>query len=126
MIFKESCFGFADNSGARKALCIKVVRKPIGYPGALLIVTLKKAVPKKFRSKKKHLKKGEIHRVLLGSVSKSLYRKSGYYSAGPCNYAIMLRKDNIYLPFGNRIKKPLFLDVRNSSLRIATIAPNLF
>jgi len=126
MIFKETSIGFGDNSGAKRALCIKVLSKPIGYPGAILIVTLKHAVPKKFRSKKKNLKKGEIHRVLLASVSKSLYRKSGYYLAGPCNYAIMLRKDNISLPFGNRIKRPLFLDVRHSSSRIGIIAPNLY
>jgi large subunit ribosomal protein L14 len=126
MVFKETLLGVADNSGAKLALCIKVLGKPIGYPGAILIVTLKHAVAKKFRSKKKNLKRGEIHKVLLGSVCKSLYRKSGYYLAGPCNYVIILRKDNIFLPFGNRIKRPLFNDIRRTSVRIATIAPNLF
>jgi large subunit ribosomal protein L14 len=126
MVFKETRLGVADNSGARSALCIKVLNKPIGYPGALLIVTLKHTVPKKFRSKKKNLKRGEIHRVLLGSVASPVYRKSGYYLSGPCNYIIVLRKDNIYLPFGNRITRPLFKDVRRASIRIATIAPNLY
>jgi large subunit ribosomal protein L14 len=126
MVFKETKLCVADNSGARSILCIKVLNKPVGYPGAFLIVTLKRTVPKKFRSKKKNLKKGEIHKVLLASVSKTLYRKTGYYLGGPCNYAIILRKDNMFLPFGNRITRPLFKDVRQASIRIATIAPNLY
>jgi len=87
---------------------------------------LNKRYQKSFVTKKKIIKKGEIHKVLVGSVKKVIYRKSGYFIKGPFNLGIILRKDNSSLPFGNRIKLALFSDVRKASSRIALIAPNIY
>jgi len=57
MLFKESVINIIDNSGAKKILCIKVINKPIAYPGAIIIGSIKQAIPKKFRNKKKNNKK---------------------------------------------------------------------
>jgi large subunit ribosomal protein L14 len=126
LIFKESLLHIADNSGAKRVLCIKVLNKPIGYPGVILISAIKYAIPKKFRNKKKVIKKGEIHKVLLASTKRFIFRKTGYFLKGPLNLGIILRKDNLSLPFGNRIKHPLFLNIRKVSSRIASIAPNIY
>jgi len=55
-----------DNSGAKVAQSICVLgQKKIGYPGSIIVTTLKKAIPKKFKKKKKLLRRGEIHKILL-------------------------------------------------------------
>jgi len=54
MIFKESIISIIDNSGCKRVQCIKVLgQDATGYPGSILVVTIKKAIPKKFRKKKK-------------------------------------------------------------------------
>jgi len=126
MIFKETKLRVADNSGAKKVLCIKVL-SPKGVPGALLITTIKRAVPKKSRSKKKNLKKGEIHKALLVSTKKGLYRKSGLFITARENFVIILRKEHgALVPYGNRILRSLYQEVRKFSSRIAMMAPHLY
>jgi large subunit ribosomal protein L14 len=124
MILKGTQLRLYDNSGAKKVKAILVPHN-VGKPGSILVVTIKFAIAKKFRSKKKNLKKGEIHKVLLVSTSKGVKRLTGTYLNGPANACIMLRKENISLPYANRIKRPLFREIRKST-KIAALAPNLF
>jgi len=80
LIFQETKLKTIDNSGAKEVQCIKVLNKEnIGYPGDVLVVTIKYAIPKKFRSKRKNLKHGEIHKVLLAYTKKGIYRKTGLF-----------------------------------------------
>jgi len=58
MIVKETKLPVIDNSGAKQVLCITVLTnetgpKHVGYANSILITTIKRAVAKKFRSKKK-------------------------------------------------------------------------
>lgn len=124
MIFQESCLPVIDNSGAKRILCIKVLGNTRGIPGSLLITTIKRAVHKKVK-KKKIIKKGEIHRALLVSCRKGLARKTGHHIRGHINGALILRRDNISLPFGNRIRCPIFRDIRSSFSKIIVMCPNL-
>jgi large subunit ribosomal protein L14 len=124
MILKGTHLRLYDNSGAKDVKTI-LVPNNVAKPGAILVVTIKFAVAKKFRSKKKNLKKGEIHKVLLVSTTKEITRLTGTYLTGPANACIMLRKENLSLPYANRIKRPLFREIRNST-KIASLAPNLF
>jgi len=124
MVFKETKLTVVDNSGARKVLCIKVLRGSVGYPGAILVGVIKKAITKKFRSARRLLKKGEIHKLLLVSVRKELFRKTGTYISGPANLVVLLHKG--LEPLGTRIKMPLLKEVRKTSSKIAMMAPNLY
>jgi len=124
MIFQESQLSVLDNSGAKRVLCIKVLRHIRGYVGALLITTIKRAIHKKVR-KKKTIKKGEIYRVLLVSCRKGFVRKTGHSLGGYANSVIVLRRDNISLPFGNRVRGPIFKEVRRSFSKIILFSPNL-
>lgn len=127
MIFKESKLTVIDNSGAKRALCICVLgQSKIAYPGSILVTTIKKAIPKKFKKKKKIIKRGEIHKLLLCFTRKGLERLTGHYINGPYNAAIVLRKENLTLPFANRIKMPVFLNVRVVSPKVLMMAPNFY
>jgi large subunit ribosomal protein L14 len=127
LIFQETKLKTIDNSGAKKVQCIKVLnKKNIGYPGDILVTTIKYAVSKKFRSKRKSLRNGEIHKVLLAYTKKGVYRKTGLFLCAPDNKVIILRKENPTLPFANRIKVPIFYECRKASAKIFLIAPDIF
>jgi len=124
MIFQESLLSVLDNSGAKRVLCIKVLGYKKKHSGSLLVTTVKRAIHKHVR-KKKTIKKGEIHRVLLVSCRKGFVRKTGQSVGGFANMVIMLRRDNISLPFGNRVRGPIFREVRRSFSKIITMCPNM-
>jgi large subunit ribosomal protein L14 len=131
MIFKETRLSVIDNSGAKQVLCIKVLTnetgsKHVGYANSILITTIKHAVAKKFRSKKKNLCHGEIYKVLLAVTMYKKQRKTGQYLTGPRNGCILLRTENPYLPFGNRIKKSISYENRKYSSRIVIMAPDVY
>jgi len=131
MIYKESILHVIDNSGAKKVLCIRVLNgnplHGVGYTGCRCVVTVKRAVPKKFKKKRKVIKKGEIHRVLLLSSRKSLMRKTGHRIGGFGNFAVVLRRDYPTLPFANRLRGPIFREVRTDIYsKIAMMCTNLF
>jgi len=128
MIFKESRLSILDNSGVKEALCIRVLTNnpSFGIPGMQLTVTIKKAIPKKFRKKRKVIKKGEIHRLLLVSSRKGVMRLSGHQVIGIANHGVMLRKDNPTLPFGNRLRGVIFREVRDSFGKLLLMAANIY
>jgi large subunit ribosomal protein L14 len=126
VIFKETVLESADNSGVKKCLCIKVLGHR-GIPGRLLIVTLKKIVKRKFRSKKKYLRKGEIHKALPVCTSKGFYRKSGFKISASSNSVVILRKEHGSLvPYATRIKKGIFREIRTSTSRVLSMAPYIY
>jgi len=53
-------------------------------------------------------------------------RRTGQYITGPCNGCILLRAENPYLPFGNRIKKSISYETRKYSSRIVIMAPDVY
>ena len=74
MIQTETVLGVADNSGARKVLCIKVLggsRKRYAQIGDVIKVTIKDAIP---RGK---VKKGEIHKAVIVRTAKEVFRPDG-------------------------------------------------
>lgn len=127
MIIKESFVGVVDNSGAKRAQCICVLgHSKVAKAGALIVTSIKKAVPKRFKKKKKVIKRGEVHRLLLCTTKFGESRLTGHFVRGPFNTAVVLRKDNITLPFANRIKSPVFFRVRAASDKVTSMAPNVY
>jgi len=127
MIFKESYVAIIDNSGAKQVQCINVLGQgKIAYPGFTLVTTIKEAIPKKFKKKKKIIKRGEIHKILLCASKKGVARATGTYLTAPSNTGVVLRKENITLPFANRLKRIVFLEVRTASSKVMSMAPNIY
>lgn len=126
MIQKETGIPCIDNSGAKRVKCIKVLRNLYGYPGDILVVTIKRVVTRRFRSKKKMLKKGEIHKVLLAFSKFGVRRKVGSFVKAAANAIIMLRKENFTLPYANRLKFGIFFEARNLSTKIVILSPNVY
>jgi|YelNatPaOPRAMG01_1025707.scaffolds.fasta_scaffold364709_1 large subunit ribosomal protein L14 len=124
MISQETKFPIVDNSGAKRVLCIKVLRQKIGYPGSICVVTVKKAKLRKTK-RKKQIKKGDIVKALVLSTKHGLYRGRGYRIYGGANYGLILKRDNSSLPFGNRVKRPVFYEVRSTFSKILVMAPSV-
>jgi large subunit ribosomal protein L14 len=104
MIYVQTKLNVADNSGALKVKCIKVLNnKFIGSIGDLLLVSLKKINPKK-KLLKSSLQKGVIVRM-----RRKLKRNGGYISID--ENAIVILNNNL-LPMGTRILGPILRELR--------------
>lgn len=110
---------FADNSGALKAECIKVLRKKknVGTIGDIIIVAIKKAYAR--RKVRKH----DVQRAVIVRTKKKILRKETGSSISFNKNAIVLidKKNN---PLGNRIKGPVCKELRAKKfMKIVSLAP---
>jgi len=105
MIYHHTYLKVTDNSGALIAQCIKTLRNTSkAKVGDIIIVVLKKIIPKK------KVKKGEIHRALVIRTKQQYSRYSGAYIKFAENSIILLNKKN--LPIGTRIFGPVYKELR--------------
>ena len=98
MIQAETVLGVADNSGARKVLCIKVLggsRKRYAQIGDVIKVTVKDAIP---RGK---VKKGDVYHALVVRTKHGVRRPDGSLIRFDGNAAVLL--DNKREPIGTRV-----------------------
>lgn len=130
MIFKETRVPILDNSGVKEALCIRVLggnpKHNAAFVGDIVVCTIKRVVPKKFKKKRKVLKKGDIQRVLLATTRKGIIRITGHKLRSVLNAVILLRKENPTMPFGNRLKCSVWREIRNTFTKIMIMANNLY
>ena len=104
MIYILTKLNVADNSGAKKVKCIKILNKKlVGSIGDLILVSLKKINPKK------KLLKGTLHRGVIVRINKKIKRDVGYISIND-NAIVILNKNG--LPIGTRILGPIFRELR--------------
>ena len=78
MIQMQSNLGVADNSGARRVQCIKVLGgtgRKIASIGDVIVVSVKEAIPRG------RVKKGDIHRAVIVRTAKEIHRNAGARSA---------------------------------------------
>ncbi|MFH1018460.1 MAG: 50S ribosomal protein L14, partial [Pseudomonadota bacterium] len=76
MIHQQTRLGVADNSGARKVMCIKVLggtRRRTASVGDVIVVTVKEAIPNA------KVKKGEVKRAVIVRTKSEIARKDGSY-----------------------------------------------
>ena len=107
MIQSESRLSVADNSGAKKILCIRVLGgsgKRYARVGDIIVVTVKEAIP---NSK---VKKGEIHKAVVVRTSKEYRRPDGSYIRFGENAAVLI--NNQKEPIGTRIFGPVARELR--------------
>ena len=121
MIQAETVLNVADNSGARKVLCIKVLggsKRRYAQIGDVIKVTVKDAIP---RGK---VKKGEICNALVVRTKKGVRRSDGSLIRFDGNAAVLL--DNKREPLGTRVFGPVTRELRAGNyLKIISLAPEV-
>lgn len=108
MIQMESVLDVADNSGAKRVLCVKVLggskRKTAGI-GDIIVVSIQDAIP---RGK---VKKGDVHKAVIVRQKFGLKRDDGSVIRFDTNAAVLINKDKE--PIGTRIFGPVTRELRN-------------
>jgi large subunit ribosomal protein L14 len=121
MIQTESYLDVADNSGARRVMCIKVLggsHRRYARVGDIIKVTVKEAIP---RGK---VKKGQVMSAVVVRTKKGLRRQDGSLIKFDDNAAVLLNASNA--PVGTRIFGPVTRELRTEKfMRIISLAPEV-
>jgi len=121
MIQTQTILDVADNSGAKKLMCIKVLggsKRKYASLGDIIIVSVKEAIP---NSK---VKKGDVARAVIVRTAKEVPRADGSYIRFDGNSAVLINKDNE--PIGTRIFGPVARELRAKRfMKIISLAPEV-
>lgn len=121
MIQMQSNLGVADNSGARRVMCIKVLggsKRRTASIGDVIVVSVKDAIP---RGK---VKKGEVLRAVIVRTAKDIRRADGTVIRFDGNAAVLINKQGE--PIGTRIFGPVTRELRGKFMKIISLAPEVF
>lgn len=121
MIQMQSTMNVADNSGAKKLVCIKVLggsKRKYATIGDVITVSIREAMP---NSK---VKKGEIARAVVVRTAKEIARPDGSYIRFDTNSAVLVNAQNE--PIGTRIFGPVARELRAKRfMKIVSLAPEV-
>lgn len=121
MIQQQTMLVISDNSGARRAMCIKVLggtRRRYGSVGDIIVVAIKDAIPGA------QVKKGGVERAVIVRTRKEVRRKDGSYIRFDQNAAVIINKDKE--PKGTRIFGPVARELREKEfMKIVSLAPEV-
>ena len=121
MIQTETVLEVADNSGARKVACIRVLggsRRRYASVGDLIVVSVKDAIPNA------RVKKGEVAKAVIVRTKKEISRPDGSYIRFDTNSAVLI--DNAREPIGTRIFGPVARELRAKKfMKIVSLAPEV-
>ena len=121
MIQTESYLEVADNSGARRVMCIRVLggsKRRYARVGDIIKVTVKEAIP---RGK---VKKGQVMRAVVVRTRKGVRRPDGSLIKFDENAAVLL--NNSDAPIGTRILGPVTRELRGEKfMKIISLAPEV-
>lgn len=121
MVQTTTTLDVADNSGAKKLMCIRVLggtRRKYASLGDVIIVSVKEAMA---NSK---VKKGEVARAVIVRTKKEVSRQDGSYIRFDSNSAVLVDKDNE--PIGTRIFGPVARELRAKRfMKIISLAPEV-
>lgn len=118
MIQMQSMLNVADNSGAKKVMCIKVLggsHHMIADLGDVIVVSVKEAIPNG------KVKKGEVHRALIVRTKNGVNRADGSNIKFDGNAVVLLNKQDE--PIGTRVFGPVARELRAKKfLKIVSLA----
>jgi large subunit ribosomal protein L14 len=121
MIQMQTTMEVADNSGARKVQCIKVLggsHRNVASVGDIVVVSVKEAIP---RGK---VKKGDVHRAVIVRTAKDVVRPDGTAIRFDKNAAVLINKAGE--PIGTRIFGPVVRELRAKRfMKIVSLAPEV-
>lgn len=121
MIQVQTVLNIADNSGARKAMCIKVLggtKRKYAHIGDIIVVAVKAATPGG------KVKKGNVEKAVIVRTAKELRRPDGSYIRFQDNAAVVI--DDRFEPKGTRIFGPVARELREHGFtKIISLAPEV-
>jgi len=121
MIQMSTVLDVADNSGAKKVYCIKVLggsKRRYAAVGDIIVVSIREAIP---NSK---VKKGDVHRAVVVRTAKQVARPDGSFIRFDGNSAVLINKENE--PIGTRIFGPVARELRAKRfMKIVSLAPEV-
>ena len=121
MIQVQTVVNIADNSGAKKAMCIKVLggtKRKYASLGDIIVVAIKSATPGG------KIKKGTVERAVIVRTAKEVRRADGSYIRFEDNAAVII--DDKHEPKGTRIFGPVARELREHYFtKIVSLAPEV-
>ena len=121
MIQTQTYLDIADNSGARRVMCIKVLggsKRRYAHIGDVIKVTVKEAIPRG------RVKKGQVVDAVVVRTKKGVRRADGSVVRFDDNAAVLLNAQK--QPIGTRIFGPVARELRNDNfMRIVSLAPEV-
>ena len=121
MIQSTSYLESADNTGAKKLFCIKVLGgsgRRYARLGDIVVVSVKEAIPNA------KVEKGDVLRAVIVRTSKEQRRQDGSYVRFDNNAAVLVDKDNE--PMGTRVFGPIARELRTKGfMKIISLAPEV-
>jgi large subunit ribosomal protein L14 len=121
MIQMQTNLDVADNSGAKRVQCIKVLggsKRRVASVGDVIVVSVKDAMPKG------KVKKGEVHKAVVVRTAKEVRRQDGSVIRFDKNSAVLINKN--LEPIGTRIFGPVMRELRAKRfMKIVSLAPEV-
>ena len=121
MIQMQTNLDVADNSGARRVMCIKVLggsKRKYATIGDVIVVSVKEAIPRG------RVKKGDVMKAVVVRTAKEVGRTDGSYIRFDTNSAVLI--DNAREPIGTRIFGPVARELRTKKfMKIISLAPEV-
>jgi len=121
MVQTTSTLDVADNSGAKKLMCIRVLggtKRKYASLGDVIVVSIKEAIPNA------KVKKGDVAKAVIVRTRKEVSRQDGSYISFDANSAVLVDKDNE--PIGTRIFGPVARELRAKKfMKIISLAPEV-
>ena len=121
MIQMQSNLDVADNSGARRGQCIKVLggsKRKVAGVGDVIVVSVKEAIPRG------RVKKGEVLKAVIVRTAKEIRRVDGSAIRFDRNAAVLINNQNE--PIGTRIFGPVTRELRAKQfMKIVSLAPEV-
>jgi large subunit ribosomal protein L14 len=120
MIQQETRLVVADNSGAKEALCIRVLggtRKRYATIGDVIVVAVKSVIPSS------DVKKGAVSKAIIVRTKKEIRRQDGSYIRFDDNACVLLNPAGELR--GSRIFGPVARELRATNMKIVSLAPEV-
>ncbi len=121
MIQMQTNLDVADNSGAKRVQCIKVLggaKRRFASVGDVIVVSVKDAIPRG------RVKKGDVHRAVIVRTAKEVRRDDGSVIRFDRNAAVLINKQNE--PIGTRIFGPVVRELRSKGyMKIISLSPEV-
>lgn len=120
MIYPHTILEIADNTGAKKIMCIRILgsNKKYAEIGDIIIAVVKEALPNMI------IKRSDIVRAIIVRTKKTIRRSDGMYIRFDDNAAVIVNNENN--PKGTRVFGPVSREIREKNLlKIVSLAPEV-
>jgi large subunit ribosomal protein L14 len=120
MIYPQTVLTVADNTGAKKVMCIRILggNKKYAEIGDTIIAVVKEAIPNM------PIKRSDIIRAIVVRTKKTIRRQDGMYIRFDDNAAVIVNMDNN--PRGTRVFGPVAREIRDRNFsKIVSLAPEV-